>query len=131
MERPEQKPVVQIRRQESILSRRSLTNLLKEVDDIDGNDAQNLILVSEYVNDIYKYLNQLEDQFPIRENYMANQKEVTPKMRGVLMDWLNEVHLQFTMLQETFFMTVGIIDRYMQVIKSICTRFGETHISTV
>lgn len=38
-------------------------------------------------------------------------------MRGVLMDWLNEVHMQFSMVQETFFMTVGIVDRYLQDIK--------------
>lgn len=85
------------------------------MDNIDINDAQNLILVSEYVNDIYLYMNHLEEKFPIRENYLSNQKEVTSKMRGVLMDWLNEVHMQFSMVQETFFMTVAIVDRYLQV----------------
>lgn len=89
-----------------------------QIENIDGNDDDNLILCSEYVNDIYNYLNQLERATPIRENYLHDQKEVTHKMRGVLVDWLNEVHMQFTLVQETFFMAVAIIDRYLQVVKT-------------
>ena len=37
-------------------------------------------------------------------------------MRGVLIDWLIEVHSQFKLLQETLFMTVYVIDKFMQVI---------------
>merc|ERR1712241_1291703 len=37
------------------------------------------------------------------------------KMRGVLVDWLIEVHSQFKLLQETLYMTVYIIDKYLQV----------------
>lgn len=39
-------------------------------------------------------------------------------MRGVLVDWLNEVHLQFTLVQETFFLAVALIDRYLQTVTS-------------
>lgn len=85
------------------------------MENIDINDAHNLILVSEYVNDIYAYMNYLEEKFPIHENYLADQKDVTPKMRAVLIDWLNEVHMQFSMMPETFFMCVSIVDRYLQV----------------
>ena len=37
-------------------------------------------------------------------------------MRGVLIDWLIEVHSQFKLLQETLFMTVYVIDKFLQVI---------------
>lgn len=40
---------------------------------------------------------------------------VTGKMRGVLVDWLIEVHMQFNMLQETLYMTIYIIDKFLQV----------------
>ena len=36
-------------------------------------------------------------------------------MRGVLIDWLIEVHTQFKLLQETLYMTVYIIDKFLQV----------------
>lgn len=84
------------------------------VDDIDEDDAGNLNLQSEYVKDIYNYLQQLEKKFAIPKDYLTKQREVTPKMRTVLIDWLNEVHLQFHLFTETFYLTVGIIDRYLK-----------------
>lgn len=39
-------------------------------------------------------------------------------MRSVLIDWLNEVHLQFHLFIETYYLTVGIIDRYLAVVKT-------------
>ena len=36
-------------------------------------------------------------------------------MRAVLVDWLVEVHSQFKLLQETLYMTVYVIDKFLQV----------------
>ena len=36
-------------------------------------------------------------------------------MRAILIDWLVQVQIQFRLLQETMYMTVGIIDRFLQV----------------
>ncbi|XP_064542958.1 G2/mitotic-specific cyclin-B [Drosophila montana] len=90
---------------------------LAEVEDIDADDRENLVLVSEYVNDIYDYLYELEEQQPIHTDHLANQLEVSHKMRAVLIDWINEVHLQFHLAAETFHLAVAIIDRYLQVVK--------------
>ncbi|KAH8407582.1 hypothetical protein KR222_007463, partial [Zaprionus bogoriensis] len=87
---------------------------LCEVEDIDAADRENLILVSEYVNDIYDYLFELESQQPVNKDHLKNQQEVSYKMRAVLIDWINEVHLQFHLAPETFHMAVAIIDRYLQ-----------------
>jgi hypothetical protein len=40
---------------------------------------------------------------------------VTGRMRSVLVDWLVDVHQQFHLLAETLYLTVAIIDRYLQV----------------
>ena len=40
---------------------------------------------------------------------------INGKMRGVLVDWLVEVHSQFKLLQETLYMTVYVIDKFLQV----------------
>jgi len=40
---------------------------------------------------------------------------ILPKMRSVLVEWLVEVHQQFSLLQETLYLSVCILDRYMQV----------------
>ena len=46
-------------------------------------------------------------------NYMANQKDLAWKMRGILTDWLIQVHSRFRLLPETLFLCVNIIDRFL------------------
>lgn len=89
------------------------TDLIK-LENIDEQDKNNPILVSLYTNDIHDYLRTLEKKFPIKKEYLAGQ-EITPKMRGVLIDWLVEVHQQFRLMQETLYLTVAIVDRFLQV----------------
>ena len=50
----------------------------------------------------------------VKEDYLAVQTEILPRMRAVLIDWLIGVHLQFHLLQETLYTTVAILDRYLQ-----------------
>lgn len=50
----------------------------------------------------------------VRPNYLQGQ-EVTGNMRAILIDWLVQVNLKFRLLQETMYMTVGLIDRFLQV----------------
>ncbi|XP_056288059.1 G2/mitotic-specific cyclin-B1 isoform X2 [Pseudoliparis swirei] len=83
------------------------------VRDVDAEDYDNPMLCSDYVKDIYKYLRQLEVEQSVRLTYLQGQ-EVTGNMRAILIDWLVQVSLKFRLLQETMYMTVGIIDRYLQ-----------------
>lgn len=104
---------------EDVLAVQSLTiQTLNGVKDIDEDDGDKLMLVSEYAKDIYEYLFQVEQEQLIHKNYMDGQVEVHPKMRAVLIDWINEVHLQFHLIVETFQLTVAIVDRYLQVVKT-------------
>lgn len=107
--------------------------------DVDADDYDNPMLCSEYVKEIYKYLRQLEVIFfttqiapisvvcsplspglslQVEQNVRASflqGHEVTGNMRAILIDWLVQVNLKFRLLQETMYMTVGIIDRFLQV----------------
>ncbi|XP_055919758.1 G2/mitotic-specific cyclin-B [Eupeodes corollae] len=94
------------------------TKLLDAVENIDADDTENPILVSEYVNEIYAYLFSLEKLMPVEPEHLKDQKEVIPKMRSILIDWINEVHHQFHLVPETFHMCVAIIDRYLQAVKT-------------
>jgi hypothetical protein len=54
----------------------------------------------------------------VTENYLAgSQREtgINEKMRSILIDWLVEVHMRFKLLQETLFMTVDILDRFLSI----------------
>mgnify|MGYP000844790397 CR=1 FL=1 len=39
------------------------------------------------------------------------QKDINEKMRGILVDWLVDVHLKFKLVPDILFMTVNLIDR--------------------
>ena len=45
---------------------------------------------------------------------MHKQNDLNEKMRGILIDWLVEVHFKFRLLPETLYMTVNLIDRYLE-----------------
>ena len=49
------------------------------------------------------------------EKYMSGPEytEVTEKMRAYVVDWLAELHFKFKMWQETLYVTIGIVDRFL------------------
>ncbi len=42
------------------------------------------------------------------------QSEVKERMRAILVDWLVEVHAKFRLMEETLYLTVDLLDRYLQ-----------------
>lgn len=50
----------------------------------------------------------------VRPKYLEG-REVTGNMRAILIDWLVQVQIKFRLLQETMYMTIAIIDRFLQV----------------
>lgn len=45
---------------------------------------------------------------------MQRQEDINEKMRSILIDWLIEVHLKFKLVPESLFLTVNLIDRYLE-----------------
>eukprot|EP00775_Hariotina_reticulata_P011342 gene11342-11491_t len=84
------------------------------VPDIDSADKHNPLAASEYANSIYNYYRRVEDKFKVPPTYMDQQVEINAKMRGILVDWLVEVHLKFKLMPETLYLTCNIIDRYLE-----------------
>ncbi|KAK6149554.1 hypothetical protein DH2020_017079 [Rehmannia glutinosa] len=78
-------------------------------------DDRNHLEVWEYVDDIYHYYWVMEGQNPLLKNYMGIQRDITPQMRGILINWLVEVHLKFDLMEETLFLTVTLLDRYLSL----------------
>ncbi|KAM4893406.1 G2/mitotic-specific cyclin-B2 isoform 2-T2 [Sylvia borin] len=87
--------------------------LLNNVEDIDAEDWENPQLCSDYVKDIYLYLRELELQQSVRPHYLDG-RVTNGRMRAILVDWLVQVHSRFRLLQETLYMCVAIMDRFLQ-----------------
>jgi hypothetical protein len=49
----------------------------------------------------------------VAANYMTRQDDINEKMRSILIDWLVEVHLKFKLVPESLYLTVNLIDRYL------------------
>jgi hypothetical protein len=81
--------------------------------DLDAEDIDDPLMVSEYVGEIFEYLRDLEISSMANVNYMENQPDLDWNMRGILVDWLLEVHTRFRLLPETLFLAVNIIDRFL------------------
>ena len=82
----------------------------------DTSNIKNPQIPKEYINTIYYNLLKEENigiEPCVKYNYMTQQSEVTERMRGILIDWLIEVHYKFGFTDETLYMTVSIIDRYL------------------
>lgn len=87
------------------------------IPDMDAKDRDDPYMCREYVRDIYNNLLALEQDacYTIREGFMDYQSEVRPRHRAVLIDWLMQVQRKFGLLQETLFICIDTIDRYLQV----------------
>jgi hypothetical protein len=83
------------------------------VEDLDKEDLEDPLMVAEYVVEIFEYLKKLEVSTRPNADYMDHQEDLEWKMRGILVDWLIEVHTRFHLLPETLFLAVNIIDRFL------------------
>lgn len=79
----------------------------------DEVDYLDTTMVSEYSEEIFKYMNDLEDDVMPNPDYMDGQNEITWAMRQTLVDWLLQVHLRWHMLPETLWIAINIVDRFL------------------
>jgi len=84
------------------------------VDDIDERDADDPLCATHYVQDMYQHFRLKELMTSVRPIYMETQTHINERMRSILVDWLVEVHLKFKLVPETLYLTVNIIDRYLE-----------------
>ncbi|KAL7247764.1 hypothetical protein ACSBR2_002634 [Camellia fascicularis] len=84
----------------------------EQIVDIDAADIDNELAVVEYVEDIYKFYKQVENESRVHD-YMDSQPEINEKMRAILVDWLIEVNNKFELMPETLYLTINIVDRYL------------------
>ncbi|KAK1279838.1 putative cyclin-B3-1 [Acorus gramineus] len=80
------------------------------------DDDTNPLEAVEYIEDIYEYYWIMEVQNPSLANYMDIQTDVTPRLRGILINWLIEVHHKFQLMEETLFLMVELNDRFLSMV---------------
>ena len=95
----------------------------KEIDifKIEYKSKEEYILISaEYINDIYSNLLSDEKNLKVKPNfgYMEQvQTDIDQNMRGILIDWLYDIHDKCHYKDETLYQMIWIIDTYLSMVK--------------
>lgn len=97
-----------------VTSKLGFVHLGEEVKDIDAKDRDDPQAVTEYINDIMSYFRVIEGVNGPSPSYMTKQPHINAKMRAILVDWLVEVHLKFKLMPETLYLTINLIDRFLE-----------------
>jgi Cyclin, N-terminal domain len=85
------------------------------IDDIDGRDSDDPLCATAYVGDMYNHFREKEIVTSVRPGFMLQQTHINERMRAILVDWLVEVHLKFKLVPETLYLTINLIDRYLNL----------------
>lgn len=88
--------------------------LEKAVEKVRIDDNEYDYMVGKYVDKVYDYLRFAEVKYFVRPRYLDNKTDITSKMRSILTDWLVQVHKRFKLTAETLYLTISIMDRYIQ-----------------
>ncbi|GBG29425.1 G2/mitotic-specific cyclin-1 [Hondaea fermentalgiana] len=84
------------------------------IDIADENDLSNPKYAAEYVGDIYSHYRKVETKYLAGPDYMSTQTDINEKMRALLIDWLVQVHVKFELLPQTLYLTVNLLDRFLE-----------------
>lgn len=81
-------------------------------DNLDAEDVNDPFMVSEYVNDIFKYLHKLEVMtLPNRHDLFKHAN--IQQNRDILVNWMVKIHNKFSLLPETLYLALNIMDRFL------------------
>ncbi|ODQ54349.1 A/B/D/E cyclin [Saitoella complicata NRRL Y-17804] len=82
---------------------------------VDEHDPWDTTMVSEYSDEIFSYMKDLEMKMLPNPRYMEHQTEIEWHMRAVLVDWLVQVHARFRLLPETLYLCINYVDRFLSL----------------
>ncbi|KAI1115392.1 cyclin-like protein [Nemania sp. NC0429] len=91
----------------------TVRELPEGVVDLDSEDLDDPLMAAEYATEIFEYLRDLECKSMPNPTYINHQDDIGWRTRGILIDWLIEVHTRFHLLPETLFLAINIVDRFL------------------
>lgn len=90
-----------------------LDTSLHTLEPLSYSDIRDQEASAEYAQDICTYMRELEVKMACKANYMRKQPDITSSMRTILVDWLVEVAEEYQLHNETLFLAVSYVDRFL------------------
>ena len=84
------------------------------VRDVDQANVKNPQFATDYVNAMHAHFFVEQRKHLISPTYLTKHVDINDKMRAILVDWLVDVHDKFKLRLETLFLTVNLIDRFLE-----------------
>mmetsp|Transcript_5021 Transcript_5021/g.12638 ORF Transcript_5021/g.12638 Transcript_5021/m.12638 type:complete len:340 (-) Transcript_5021:677-1696(-) len=106
----------------------SRAHSVERVEDFEGTEEgpiTNPQEAREYRAHIYDYLRRSECNKAHRVSdpeFLDKQMEISSRMRGILLDWLVEVHYKFKLQPETLYLCINLIDRFLDKRRDIARK---------
>ncbi|CAI5446422.1 unnamed protein product [Caenorhabditis angaria] len=72
-----------------------------------------MLTCDEYFKDIFKYMADRGTKIRPSSKYMQKQADITVEMRSILIDWFNDVAIEYGLQQETLHLAVSLVDRVL------------------
>ncbi|VVA92767.1 unnamed protein product [Arabis nemorensis] len=86
--------------------------------DFESRSVDDPQMCGPYATDICSYLREMEGKLkhrPLPDYIEKVQNDLTPNMRGVLVDWLVEVAEEYNLESDTLYLTVSYVDRFLSL----------------
>lgn len=83
-------------------------------EDLDVEDNDDVLMVNEYVTDIFEYMYTSELQCLPNPATMILHPNIKQN-RDILVNWMIKIHNQFNLLPETLYLAVNIMDRFLSI----------------
>ena len=90
------------------------SNAQAAITTIDAPDMNKPQANTPHINDTFDHFMKQEVAFHVNAGYMAKQENPKENTRAILVYWLAEVHLNFTLKLGALYLTVAMIDHYLE-----------------
>jgi hypothetical protein len=77
---------------------------------------QDLFELPDYRQSIFEHLKSVEHMYAPKINFMEHQSDINSAMRTILIDWLIEVADEYKLNDETLFLCVQYVDRFLSTV---------------
>lgn len=78
-------------------------------------ERNNILMYTEYFNSSISHFKKIEDELCCNPNYMNFQEHLSWGMRSALLDWVIDIHNKMTLLPETLYFAINLIDRFLSI----------------
>ncbi|CAF0745974.1 unnamed protein product [Adineta steineri] len=89
---------------------------LSEINKTREQSEQDLYELSDYRQSIFEHLLSVEHIYAPKANFMEHQSDINSPMRTLLIDWLIEVSDEYKLIDETLFLCIQYIDRFLSAV---------------